>query len=102
MFDFIKIASAQGIVPCGGPGQPACNWTQFSLLIDKILGFMLTAAIPLAVIVIIYGGFTILTAAGSEGRYEQGKNAIIGAVVGLFIVFGSYILVSLVTRALSG
>ncbi|HZX00875.1 MAG TPA: pilin [Candidatus Paceibacterota bacterium] len=103
MFDFVKIASAQGIVPCGGPGQPACtSWDNLSQLINNLITFLLEVSIPLAVLVILYGGFLILTAAGSEGRYEQGKNAIIGAVIGLFIVFGSYILVSLITRALSG
>ena len=86
------------IVPC----TTNCGWDDLSQLIQNLLNLLLYGAIPLAVLVILYGGFTILTAAGSEGRYEQGKNAIIGAVVGLCIVFGSYILVSLITRALSG
>jgi hypothetical protein len=83
--------------PSGGYG-----WPELSQTITNLMTLLLYGAIPLAVLVILYGGFTILTSGGSESRYEKGKDAIIRAVIGLFIVFGSYILVSLVTRALSG
>ena len=61
---------------------------ELSQTITNLMTLLLYGAIPLAVLVILYGGFTILTSGGSESRYEKGKDAIIGAVIGLFIVFG--------------
>ncbi len=77
--------------------KTGCGWPELSQLIQNLMNLLLYGAIPLAVIVILYGGFVILTAAGSETRFSKGKSAIIGAIVGLFIVFGSYILVILIT-----
>ena len=87
------------IVPQSPSGD--YGWTELSQTITNIMTLLLYGAIPLAVLVILYGGFTILTAAGSESRYEQGKDAIMGAVIGLAIVFGALILKNLIVGALS-
>lgn len=86
------------VVTCGSN----CTWDDFYGLINTLINLMVYAAIPLAVIVVLYGGFCIMTAAGDESRFQKGKDAIIGAVIGLVIVFGSYILVNFIIRALSG
>lgn len=101
MLNFIKIAFAKGLVPCGGSGEPACGWDEFNQLIEKIMNFMLIIAIPIAIVVIIYGGFLFMTSGGSEKRIADGKRAIFAAIVGLAIVFGSYIIITTVIRALS-
>lgn len=92
------------IVPTCPPvlsdGTGGCGWPELSLLAKNIVELLLWGAIPLAVLVILYGGFMVLTAAGSESRYMTGRKAIIGAVVGLFIVFGSLILINLIWEAL--
>ena len=82
--------------PAGG-----CGWPEFNQLIQNVMNFLGVVSIPLAVVVIVYGGFLIMTAAGSEKRVDTGKQAILSAVIGLAIVFGSYIIITLVMRAIS-
>ena len=99
MLDFVKVALAQGIVPkCPSSG---CGWDEFNQLIKNVMNFMLIIAIPLAIVVIIYGGFLFMTSGGSEQRIAKGKQAMLAAIIGLAIVFGSYIIITTVIRALS-
>jgi len=41
----------------------------------------------LAVIVVIYAGFLILTAAGDEEKVKKAKNIIIFAIIGLVVIY---------------
>lgn len=99
MFDFLKA----GIVPSCPivNGSPQCGWTEFNQLIENVMSFLLTVSIPLAIVVIIYGGFLFMTSGGSEQRITKGKQAMLSAIIGLAIVFGSYIIITTVIRALS-
>jgi len=46
-----------------------------------------------AVIFIIYGGFTWMTAAGNEERVKKAKEVIKAAVIGLVVVLASWMLI---------
>ncbi len=100
MLDFVKVASTKGLVPCGDSGEPACDLAQFFILVEKVIDFMLLIAIPIAVAVIIYGGFLLMTSGGSEQRVSQGKQAILAAIIGLAITFGSLIIIKLLGLAI--
>lgn len=96
----MSVAQAAGLVPCGGSGEPACGWPEFNKLIENVMNFMLTIAIPLAIVVIIYGGFLLMTSGGSEKRIADGRQAILAAIIGLAIVFGSFIIIKLIGMAI--
>ena len=49
---------------------------------------------------IAYGGFLWMTSGGSEQRIAKGKEAILAAVIGLAIVFGSFIIIKLIGMAI--
>lgn len=53
----------------------------------------------LALLFFVYGGVMFLISAGNEQRVTQAKTIITNAVIGLLIVFGSYIIIEF---ALSG
>lgn len=63
---------------------------------ENIIGLMAGMIGTLAVLIMSLGGFLMLSSAGNEGRYEQGKNYVIYALVGLGITLSAYILVTLV------
>lgn len=63
-----------------------------------ILGFLgLTA-----VIVIIYGGFVYVTAAGDESKTEKGKKSVTYAIIGILMILASFAIVNTVLQAPSG
>lgn len=57
------------------------------------------AAGVLAVFMVMFGGFQWLTAAGNPGRIGQAKESITGAVVGLILLLGSYVLLNTISPA---
>jgi len=56
-------------------------------LINNIAKWIIEIAIPIAVVVIIYGGFIFLTAAGNPKKVDKGKKILTYAVIGLAIIF---------------
>lgn len=54
----------------------------------------------IAVIVIIYAGFMILTAAWDEEKVKKAKTTIIQAIVGLIVIFLAASIVEWVTQSL--
>jgi len=54
----------------------------------------------LALIMFIYGGFTFLISAGSSDKVGQARKIIVAAVIGLIIVFTSYIIIKFVLNSL--
>jgi hypothetical protein len=67
-------------------------------VIRVLLGFLGI----IAVILIIYGGFIYMTAAGDPSKIEKAKKIITNAVVGAVIIMSSFIIVSFVINALQG
>lgn len=47
----------------------------------------------LALVMFIYGGFMFLISTGSADKIKQAKDIIIAAVIGLVIVFSSYMII---------
>jgi type IV secretory pathway VirB2 component (pilin) len=67
-------------------------------IVDYILGFLGFVA----VVMVIYGGFLYVTAAGENEKIEKGKKIILYAVVGIIIILLSYAIISTVLGAASG
>lgn len=108
------VAQPQGIVPLCNPslapstpynaGDPPdkipCGVNKFIELIQNLIKYFSLIVIPLAVLMIGWGGFTIMTAAGSEEKVNSGKKKIITAVVGIIIILVSYLIIQFIFNAL--
>lgn len=70
-------------------------------LIDLLSQFLLNLAIPISVILILYGGFLMLTSGGVPARYQTGINAVKWAVIGFAIVIIGKGFVALIKSILS-
>lgn len=101
-FTFIPlIVSAQGLVPCGNPGQPACTIGDFFIMLSNIYDFLVKyLATPLAVIAITIGGIMMIISAGNPGLMEMGKNAIKFSIIGLVLAFGSLLIIKTLLSAM--
>jgi hypothetical protein len=55
-----------------------------------------------AVLFLIFGGFTYLASAGNEEQAEKGKKIIINSIIGLVVIIMSTVIVTIVAGLLSG
>ncbi len=70
--------------------------------VKNVFDFGVEAAITLAVLYTVYGGFVILTSGGDKSRYTTGRKAIINAIIGVVIALGAWIIVDTILRAIGG
>lgn len=72
--------------------------------ITEIVSSVITAFLGLLgiifVILIIYGGFMWMTAAGSEEKVSKAKNLLLRAIIGLIIIVAAYVITYFVFNAL--
>ena len=69
-------------------------------LYNKIIKGALYAVGIVAVIVIIYGGYIYMTAAGNDEQRKRGRTILTWAVVGLIVVILAVVLVNVVVKLL--
>jgi len=73
---------------------------------DQVIGAIITAFLSLLgiifIILILYGGYTWMTAAGDEQKLGKAKDTITRAIIGLILVAGSFAVWQFVSRALLG
>jgi len=94
-FFIFKNVFAAGMVPCGGAGEPPCEFTDFFIMINNVIRFGVFKIIPsIAVLTLIIGGiFYLFAGAGSPELAARGKSIIRITIIGLMIVYGSWIII---------
>lgn len=97
-----------GLVPCGTHDTPACRPCYLWVLASNILNFLFfSLAVPILTVVLIWGGFLMLTGGGIavvEGKSSQiskGKKMIVSGVIGIFIVAGAWLIVNTIIDTLA-
>lgn len=102
--------TGNGILPAetGGKGCPQGaegNCGDYSLndfisLAIKISDYILGIVGSLALLAFVYGGIVFLISGGSSEKVEKGKQILLGAVIGLAVVFASYTIIQFTMSAL--
>jgi len=64
--------------------------------ITNVIGVLLSLLGILAVLLILWGGFLWMTAAGDTDKVDKAKKLIISGVVGIVIIFSAYAIASFV------
>jgi len=72
----------------------------FLALAIKISQFVFGILGSLTLLMFVYGGVMFLISAGSADKVGQAKKIITAAVVGLLIVFGSWLIINFVFKAM--
>lgn len=65
-------------------------------LFKNLLNFAFTVSVPIAVAVLVYGGYRIIIGGGSPDGLKAGQEAVKAAVIGIVIVFGAWIFMNTV------
>lgn len=83
-------AFAQGAIGGGGslslPNPLGSNCGTLGCPVTKVINFMITIAIPLCAIMVLVGGFQMMTSAGNPEKLKTGRNTILYAVAGFAVV----------------
>ncbi len=69
--------------------------------IIRIYNFLLMAAVVLATVMLVWGGFMWMTAGGGAERVGKAQEYIWNAIAGLIILFGAYLILSIVNPELT-
>lgn len=89
---------------CQSIGQisfcPITTHTSFECLINSILKWIFNLALIIAPLMILLGGFYVLTAAGDPSRATQGKKILTWAIIGLAVILTAKAFISIITSVL--
>ena len=64
----------------------------------SITKYLMTFLGIIAVIIILYGGFMWMTAAGNEDRVASAKKIIVAGAIGLVVILAAFVIVQFVLR----
>lgn len=98
---FVSLASAAGLVPCGGEGEPFCTWCHLMQLIKNIIDFMIKIILPIAAIMIVYGGVIMMIAGGSPEKFNRGKSIVWSAIIGIVIALLAWLVLDTIFKVLT-
>jgi hypothetical protein len=90
-----QAASAAGLVPCGGPDEPACNLCWFFLMARFAIDFIIFKVVTaVSALLLVIAGVLFLFATEDSGRYETGKNIIKGVIYGYQIAAAGWVFIN--------
>ena len=69
--------------------DPLGGKTIFEIL-NRVIGYMIKIGAPIVALMVIYGGFLILTAGDKPEQVTNGKNTILYAAIGYAIIICSW------------
>ena len=77
-----------------------CTPCHLFVMIDGIIDFVLLKMVPLiATLILMIGGIALYTAGSSPERFKQAKDILTSVIIGLVIIYTSWIIVSTVLSA---
>ncbi|WKZ24864.1 MAG: pilin [Patescibacteria group bacterium] len=82
--------------------KDGCSISVFMKVVIQAAKIILGLVGSLTLLMFVYGGFMLLVSAGNTERIQKGKDILLGSIVGLLIVFGSYIFINFVINDLLG
>jgi hypothetical protein len=77
-------------------GLETANPPTISQVLGQIIGVVLSLLGIIFMLLVIYGGFSWMTARGDEEKVKSSKAVIVNAIIGMIVVFSAYVLSSLI------
>ena len=83
-------------------GEPNCTDSGFIAIANKVISALLSIATPIMGIMILIGGFQIMTAQGDTEKVGNGRKTITYAVIGFVIILMAKAAVLIVISIVNG
>jgi len=100
LISFPYIVSAAGLVPCGNPGEPACNFSSLTGLINGIINWFLGISVTVAAITFAIAGARMLFNPGKEAEQTAAKDMFFKTIIGLFIILCAWLVIHTIIATL--
>jgi len=79
---------------CGGTTTVNCQLCHFFIMLNAIINFVVMDLVPpVSVLLIVYAGILIYFGGENSKMLSSGKNIIKYVAIGLFLIYGSFMLV---------
>lgn len=104
---FILINPVFALIEEGCPaGSTNCLSNPLSVstpqaLIGKIITSILGIVGSLALLMFVYGGLIWMTSSGNQEKVKQGRDTLMWAAIGLFVIFSAYALTRFVLSSVA-
>lgn len=107
LLPLVSLATHGGtpLVPCGNPGQPACQFCHFFVLFQNIVNYLLIHIVPVvAVLMLVIGGFMYVSAyfeiipkggTGGPALLSRAKSLFTYTIIGLIVIYASWLIINL-------
>ena len=89
------LLSAAGLVPCGGPGEEACQSCHVVQLLSQVASYLVMILGILAAIMIVVSGIRLVVSVGDASAKAKAKSMISSLIIGYVIVLAGWLLVDL-------
>ena len=93
-------STSNGTVQLKNPLTGDTTASNIPTLLGKAINAVLGIVGSLALVMIVFGGFTWMTAAGNADKVKKGKDILVWAAIGLAVIFSAYALVRFVFTGL--
>jgi ABC-type enterochelin transport system permease subunit len=67
----------------------------------SLISLLMTFLGIIAIVIILYGGFVWMTAAGAEDRVSKAKKIITSGIIGLIVILSSWLIINFVEENVS-
>lgn len=97
----VDIAHAQSALDAVGEGAGLSN-TPLPVIIGNIIGVFLGLLGLILLGIVLYAGYTWMTAGGNAEKVGKAKQMLVNAVIGLLITVGAFAITNFIVQAISG
>ncbi len=95
IFPFVFVSAR--IVPCDGAN---CNFNSFIQLINNIINWIISIAVVIFTIALVYGGFLYMTGGDKPANKEKAKAILWSTLKGFVIILVSWLIVYTIIKTL--
>ena len=90
------------ILPCGTSGKPACTLCHLWQLASNIINFVVfNLSLPVAMLLFAVAGVIFMISGGDENKVTLAKTIFTNVVIGLLIIFCSWLIVDSLIKTIA-
>jgi K+-transporting ATPase A subunit len=97
---FSSLSTCFGSDGKANPTQVGCGWAELGPIVNQLLSNMVLLGFFIAVLMIFYAGYILVTKQGSADARTQVRKIFIGVVIGMILLVGAYYIVEFVLDTL--